>query len=228
MSIKVLVPTAVLLSVAYVQATAQVTYAEPSASVAYVEASALANWVDVQVIAEVTMPDVLAVEIINPVDAVSKTTIKQFADSFGVSEDKLVQVVQKVFTEAVTPTDIVNILLVYQRTFADTFTALDNVTLGVTKNLEDLVANVDLLSFSTAKGFSDVVGMLDNMDTDIQYEIIKTISELIYTADAHIIQSILAKADLVTMDSSGSLLMQDYCDITYFLEDYVGTSRTFT
>lgn len=228
MSIKVLVPTAILLSVAYVQPTAQFTYVEPSASVAYVEASALTSWVDVQVVAEVTMPDVLAVDIINPADTVYKATIKQFADSFGVSEDKLVQVVQKVFTEAVTPTDIVNVLLIYQRTFADTFTALDAVSLGVTKQLEDLVTNVDLLSFSTAKGLSDVVGMLDNMDTNIQYEIIKTISELIYTADAHIIQSILAKNDAVAMDSSGYLVMQDYCDITYFLEDYVGTSRTFT
>jgi len=140
----------------------------------------------------------------------------------------LTKVVQKVVAEAITPTDIVNVLLIFQRTFTDTFAALDAVALGVTKPFEDLVANADLLSFSTDKGFNDVVGMLDNMDTNIQYEIIKTISELIYTADAHIIQSILAKTDAVAMDSSGFLLMQDYCDITYFLEDYVGSSRTFT
>ena len=228
MSIRVLVPTAILLSVAYVQPTAQVTYVEPSANVAYVEVSAFASWVDVQVVAEVTMPDVLAVEIITPTDSVAIETIKGFADSFGISEQDLTKIVQKVFVEAVTPTDIVNVLLIFQRTFTDTFAALDAVTLGVTKQFEDLVSNVDLLSFSTNKGLNDVVGMLDNMDTDIQYEIIKTISELIYTADAHIIQSILAKADVVTVSSSGSLFMQDYCDITYFLEDYVGSSRTFT
>ena len=228
MGIKVLVPTAILLSVAYVQPTAQVTYVEPSANVSYVEASAFAGWVDIQVVAEVTMPDVLAVEIISPVDSVAIETIKGFADSFGVTEQDLTKVVQKVVAEAITPTDIVNVLLIFQRTFTDTFAALDAVALGVTKPFEDLVANADLLSFSTDKGFNDVVGMLDNMDTNIQYEIIKTISELIYTADAHIIQSILAKTDAVAMDSSGSLIMQDYCDITYFLEDYVGTSRTFT
>lgn len=31
-----------------------------------------------------------------------------------------------------------------------------------------------------------------------------------------------------TVDDSGSLLSQGYCDITYFAEDYVGESRTFT
>lgn len=33
--------------------------------------------------------------------------------------------------------------------------------------------------------------------------------------------------DTATSTDSGSLIMQSYCDITYFLEDYVGTSRTF-
>jgi len=228
MSIKVIVPSIVLLSVSYVDPVALPTYVEPSANVTYVQAYAQANWRDIQVFAEVTMPDVLAVDVIDATDLVAIETIKGFADSFGISEQDLTKVVQKVVLDAVTPTDIVNILLIYQRTFTDAFAALDAVSLGITKPLEDLIANADLLSFSTTKGFNDVVGMLDNMDTDIQYEIIKTISELIYTADAHIIQSILAKTDAVTMGSSGFVMMQDYCDITYFLEDYVGTSRTFT
>lgn len=300
MSIKVLVPTIVLLSVAYVEPTAQVSYVEPVATATYVEAYAQPSWVDVQVVAEVTMPDVLAVDIINPQDSVSVQTIKAFADMFGVSEQNLTKVVQKVFAEAVTPTDVVNILLIYQRTFADTFAALDAVSLGITKPLADLISdldaitvsankglsdsiteldslafatsksladtflstdlvalststsladsfseadlivleaikglsdsftNADSLSFSNDKALTDVVGMLDNMDTDIQYTIIKTISELIYTADANIIESILGKADSTSLSSSGSLLAQGYCDITYFLEDYVGSSRTFT
>lgn len=228
MSAKVLIPTAILLSVAYVQPTAQPTYVEPSAQVSYVEASAAPSWVDVQVTAEVTMPDVLAVEIINPVDVVSKETIKQFADSFGVSEDQLVQVVQKVVAEAVTPTDVVNVLLIYQRTFTDAFAALDALSYEIDKNLADYFATADSISFSTSKEFADSVGMVDNMDTDIQYLIIKTISELVYTSDTHIIEAVLAKADSVTVGSSGLLVMQDYCDITYFAEDYVGQSRTFT
>ncbi|NDH91117.1 MAG: hypothetical protein EBZ22_09605 [Flavobacteriia bacterium] len=34
-------------------------------------------------------------------------------------------------------------------------------------------------------------------------------------------------ADTALPSDSGSLVMQNYCDPTYFLEDYVGVSRTF-
>lgn len=36
------------------------------------------------------------------------------------------------------------------------------------------------------------------------------------------------ESDTATITSSGSLISQGYCDFTYFAEDYVGTSRTFT
>jgi hypothetical protein len=34
-------------------------------------------------------------------------------------------------------------------------------------------------------------------------------------------------SDTVTVGSSGILLIQDYCDFSYFAADYVGTSSTF-
>lgn len=228
MSINVLLPTIVLCSVSYLEPIVDVSYVEADAQVSYVEASYQASWVDVSVVAEVTFPDVLAVDIVNPSDAVYKTTLKQFADNFGISGETLTRAVQKVFADAVTTEDVVTKLLVYQRTFADTFAALDALSHGIDKPLNDLVTEIDVLSKATTKQFSDTVGMIDNMDTDIQYTIIKTISELVYTADARIIEAVLAKADSVSTSSSGLLMMQDYCDITYFAEDYVGTSRTFT
>lgn len=228
MSINVLLPTIVLCTVSYLEPVVDVSYVEADAQVSYVEASFQANWVDVSVVAEVTFPDVLAVDIVNPSDTIYKSTIKQFADSFGVSGETLTQAVQKVFAEAVTPEDVVSILLIYQRTFTDAFAALDAVAYGFDKPLADYFAGIDALRFATTKQFADTVGMVDNMDTDIQYMIIKTISELVYTADARIIEAVLAKADSVVTSSSGLLVMQDYCDITYFAEDYVGQSRTFT
>lgn len=228
MSINVLLPTIVLCTVSYLEPVVDVSYVEAEAQVSYVEASFQANWVDVSVVAEVTFPDVLAVDIVNPSDTIYKSTIKQFADSFGVSGETLTQAVQKVFAEAVTPEDVVSILLIYQRTFTDAFAALDAVAYGFDKPLADYFAGIDALRFATTKQFADTVGMVDNMDTDIQYMIIKTISELVYTADARIIEAVLAKADSVVTSSSGLLVMQDYCDITYFAEDYVGQSRTFT
>jgi hypothetical protein len=228
MSVNVLASTIVLCSVAYLEPTVEVSYVEAEAQVSYIEASCQASWVDVQIFAEVTFPDVLAVEIINPTDQVAKTVVKKFADSYGISVETLTKAVQKVFHEAVTPSDVMTKLLIYQRTFADTFAALDALARGVTKPLSDLVAEVEAIRFATTKKFSDTVGMVDNMDTDIQYLIIKTVSELVYAVDHNIINAVLAKADSVTTGSSGLVMMQDYCDITYFLEDYVGQSRTFT
>jgi len=34
-------------------------------------------------------------------------------------------------------------------------------------------------------------------------------------------------SDTTTSSDSGTVLSQGYCDITYFLEDYVGYSTTF-
>jgi hypothetical protein len=37
-----------------------------------------------------------------------------------------------------------------------------------------------------------------------------------------------AIADMIELADAGSLVAQNYCDITYFAEDYVGESRTFS
>lgn len=228
MSINVLVPTVILLSVGYVQPTIQATYNEPVANVSYIEATARSSWLDIQVTAEVTMPELLLVDIISPMDSVSFATIKSFAEELGISEQDLIKVVQKLSTDAVTPTDIVSFIVAYQRVFTEAITALDAVANGVTKLLAELLTNTDSQVLSVGKNLNDSVGMLDNMDGNIQYEIVKTMSELLYTSESRIIESILLKADSMTIVSSGVVFMQDYCDITYFLEDYVGTSRTFT
>ena len=59
-------------------------------------------------------------------------------------------------------------------------------------------------------GIDDAVAIDDlGIDDDPEWNLSKNLSDTASTTDA------------------GLLIMQDYCDITYFLEDYVGTSRTF-
>lgn len=228
MAINVLVPTIVLLSVAYVQPTAEVSYVEPVAQVSYVEASYQAQWVDIQVSAEVTMPDVLAVDIITPVDAVSLQTYKNFADSVGVSTDFVTRVIRKSFGETLSLVDVIHTTLIYQRAFTDALTTVERIYKSISEPKTDIATAVDRPYLATTKQFTDSVGMVDNMDTNIQYLLIKTISELVSVSDTSIISFGSVKTDSVATNSSGSLLSQGYCDITYFLEDYVGYSRTFT
>jgi hypothetical protein len=228
MSVSVLVPTIVLLSVAYVQPTAEVSYVEPVAQVSYVEASYQTQWLDIQVSAEVTMPDVLAVEIITPIDAISFQTYKNIAESLGVSTEFVSKVIRKTFRETLSLADVIQTTLIYQRAFTDAFTIVEKLSKDVLENKTDIATAIDRQYLATTKRFSDTVGMVDNMDTDIQYLLIKTMSELVSISDTSIISFGSAKADSVTANSAGLLVSQNYCDITYFLEDYVGTSRTFT
>lgn len=81
------------------------------------------------------------------------------------------------------------------------------LTFNVSKSLEDTPLAADSISIQTLLAFTDFVSVTDNL----QFE---GSNEQFY-------------GDQLSVGDSGSLLMQDYADITYFASDYVGTSRTF-
>jgi len=298
----------------------EVSYLEPTFSVSYL---------DVNICAAVTFPDVLGVEIITPTDLVSLTAAKVLADTYTG------------FLDSSTRTAI--------KGLSDTFSMVDSadITYSFGKVLYDYPVVTEALSYDISKPLApDSVYMVDNMDGNIEFQIVKVINELQFIADqnnlvfgkapadsisfADVIYAVLvyirdvsdsldtptdliAKTfsktpadsllesdifvfdvtksfldsssvldtsyktfeklilglaqdycelsyflqdytldavpgdrlytsdviskfvdyarqtnDNMTLSSSGSLLMQGYSDITYFLEDYVGSFRTFT
>jgi hypothetical protein len=298
----------------------EVSYLEPTFSVSYL---------DVNICAAVTFPDVLGVEIITPTDLVSLTAAKVLADTYTG------------FLDSSTRTAI--------KGLSDTFSMVDSadITYSIGKVLYDYPVVTEALSYDISKPLApDSVYMVDNMDGNIEFQIVKVINELQFIADqnnlvfdkapadnisfADVIYAVLvyirdvsdsldtptdliAKTfsktpadsllesdifvfdvtksfldsssvldtsyktfeklilglaqdycelsyflqdytldavpgdrlytsdviskfvdyarqtnDNMTLSSSGSLLMQGYSDITYFLEDYVGSFRTFT
>jgi hypothetical protein len=240
------------------------------ASLSYVQPVFTADYLQIRVVAEVTMPDVLNVDIVTPVDLVSLSTTKTFSDTTNGFTDRLVGIV---FGKGLADTPILSDLAVigdiqphidsidtatpadavigftFAKYIADTFALLDEATAvrlferSFTDSLSvpdvpykditpegqtDLATTSDSSSLGTDKALSDAFGMIDNMDGDIEYLLFKVTSESISSSDAQIIDFNPQKADNIATDSSGILSMQDYCDITYFLEDYVGLSRTFT
>lgn len=200
--------------------------------------------------------------------------------------------------------DVVNVLLVFLRNFADSTNVSDFVALDALKNIYNAVAaNDDIQSQDFSKFIPDGVAMQDGADvTDgNQHHFEKGIMNMAFIGDANQIyveritadsvnmldakaiafsrtlldafgftdaQSFIiemAKADTATVSESlanafsklissdsiafsdqivknpgkglsdsaapedtGRLYAQNYCDITYFLEDYVGEYRTFT
>jgi hypothetical protein len=73
--------------------------------------------------------------------------------------------------------------------------------------LDDAPIATDSVSIQTLLAFADFVSVADNLQ-------FQGSNEQFY-------------GDQLSVGDSGSLLMQDYADITYFADDYVGTSRTF-
>lgn len=240
------------------------------ADLSYIRPVFRANYLQIKVIAEVTMPDVLNVDIVTPVDLVSLSTAKALSDITDGFTDQLIGIA---FGKGLADTPVLSDLAVigdiqphidgidaayptdtitgvtFQKYLADTFELLDaavavrlyersfteslsvpdvpykNITPA---NQGDLAATSDSSSLGTDKALSDAFGMIDNMDGDIEYLLFKVTSDSILSLDAQIIDFNGQKADNIATDDSGILSMQDYCDITYFLEDYVGISRTFT
>ena len=125
--------------------------------------------------------------------------------------------------------DLFELATTFNRDFADTATLTDLAALSVDKLLEDSFTSIDAATFAVTKLIDDSLTLVDSVvginftdteddavviddlgiDDDPEWNLGKNLSDTASTTDA------------------GVLIMQDYCDITYFLEDYVGEARTF-
>lgn len=272
------------------------------AGLSYIQPVFTADYLQIKVIAEVTMPDVLNVDIVTPTDLVSLSTAKSFSDTTNGFVDSLVRSFGKVFADNTTESDVLR--YAFQKKLADAQSLADAKSISIGKLLADSTSPTDLASLepvkaladslaapsdavanviykvlsdsvtltdfavavrlcirefsetlsspdlysssfapgetsdaaatsdanylSTVKNISDGLNTIDDMDGNLTYAFVKVIGELLISSDAQIIDFVTQKADNIAAGSNGVLSMQDYSDITYFLEDYVGLSRTFT
>jgi hypothetical protein len=272
------------------------------AGLSYVQPVFKADYLQIRVTAEVTMPDVLNVDIVTPVDLVSLSTtkaltdatselidslsravskrfadsvtevdfakrsfqkklvdtqsltdaksinftkfkahyvfpsdlaslapVKALADSINTPADAVANVIYKALADSVTLVDVADAVRLYIRTFSDSLATPDLYKETFTpKTKADSASAFDNSRLEATKVVSEGLSAIDNMDGDLTYAFIKVIGELISGVDLQRIDFNTKKADNIATTSSGILSMQDYSDITYFLEDYVGLSRTFT
>lgn len=291
-------------SVSYVEPEVSASYIDLEATASYIDLQATASYIDIQVFAEVTMPDVLSVEVINPMDnaaiffgkqlsttysgfldsetihfgkgnfdtvtmvddtdidvwidkyfkdiqviaeakavAYQKGVIsdsiteldlqafhltKAFADTINTPLDKTVRLVHKALADSISFTDHATANKLFEREFSDSILAPDFSFWDLYEPKTDAATVSEDSTFSVDKVVSENLTLIDGMDGDLDFAFVKVVSELVAPSDAKTVDFMLAKADNVLSSSSGILSMQDYCDITYFLEDYVGVSRTFT
>lgn len=165
---------------------------------------------------------------LSPADAAQLTTVKNLADIVNIPADSVAYAINKSLQETTTFSDFVTTTLIFIRTFSDNLTSSDDPDVLPQLVKAETLASLDTDIFSINKNLSETLNLLDNMDGDIEYVFVKLVSELLVASDAQAVVFATNKSDNTVLSSSGILSMQDYCDITYFLEDYVGTSRTFT
>lgn len=174
------------------------------------------------------------VDLIEANDTISETDAKTMAITKQLTDitDLLEQIslgASKSFADSTAFSDLVVVATAFNRTFADTTSFSDAAARDVSKLLADSLTSADTATAAVTKLIADSLSMVDSVvginvvdaendalaiddlgvDDDPAIDIFKNLSDAASTTDA------------------GLLIMQNYCDITYFAEDYVGLSRAF-
>jgi len=218
----------------------EASYLQPTFTVSYIE---------INICAAVTFPGVLGVEVITPTDLVNLTFSKPINDLQSILDQDTLSI-NKGIGDNLAFTDFVATLLVFQRTFSEIANLSDASIRNLTKPLSDAISVPDLatLSFVKApstdqvtsadtsyKDFEKLVKGLAQNYCDPSYFLENYVQDIVtgdwvYASDSvtKLVTYGRQISDNMPLSSSGLLSMQNYSDLTYFLEDYVGTSRTFT
>lgn len=114
----------------------------------------------------------------------------------------------------------------FVRSFTETPAANDDPSFDVTKPLTEGPSASDsfskVVAFSRSFAESPSVTDSDTLNTG------KNLGDNGGIIDSKVLQVTKVSSDAGVASDSGSLRSQGYCDFTYFAEDYVGASRTFT
>jgi len=217
--------------------------------VSYLQPTFTVSYIDINICAAVTFPGVLGVEVITPTDLVNLTFSKPINDLQSILDQDTLSI-NKGIGDNLAFTDFVTTLLVFQRTFSEIANLSDASIINLSKPLSDAISVPDLAALSFTKApFTDQVTSADTSYKDFE-KLVKGLAQdycdpsyfledyvqdivtgdWVYASDS--VTKLVTYGrqinDNMPLSSSGLLSMQSYSDITYFLEDYVGTSRTFT
>jgi hypothetical protein len=136
------------------------------ADLSYIKPVFRASYIQIKVIAEVTMPDVLNVDIITPVDLISLRPEKAFFDSTtGFTDSETVEALKGI-SESLTMVDSADITYVIGKALADLQPIVESLAKTSTKPLPN-----------------DDLYLIDNMDGDIEFQFVKVVNELQFIAE---------------------------------------------
>lgn len=132
----------------------------------------------------------------------------------------------KTRSEIVSIGDVFDRDVAYSRAFTEAPAANDSPAMGITKSTSDSGTASDTFA-KTVVYIRDFTESPSTSDADtITFGAVKSDDGAFTDSDVKSMSKSLTESPSAA--SSGSLRSQGYCDFTYFAEDYVGASRTFT
>jgi hypothetical protein len=168
----------------------------------------------------------LVADQVSTSEALAKVASKLRVDSFYLA-DAAAKLAAKALADAVTLADDSSIQSFLGK--ADAFGVADAAVLAVEKLLDDQFTTVEELEFSISKILSDGFSLNDGAGVDDGFALIatKAVSNIAFVSDAISRSVSRPLAHSFTLADGGLIVQQNYCDITYFAEDYVGSVTTF-
>ena len=169
-------------------------------------------------------------EIVVVSDAVALAVAKALSSPAVLTSDEAVLETIKGLSETVSLSEAFIITLVFLRDFADSATVTDLAALELSRPLADGASVSDVSTRLLTKVLASGVAMNDSFETGdgLLYSFAKGINNVVFAADTATLSHSKGVSDMITPADAGLLVSQSYCDLTYFAEDYVGESRTFT
>ena len=110
----------------------------------------------------------------------------------------------------------------YFNKIVDTATASDQLTWDMGKNVADSATVTDAPTLSVTKPISDAASVTDA----IALAAVKNLTEGLTVSEITTLSASKPISDTINISESGLVVAQDYCDITYFSQDFVGQSST--
>jgi hypothetical protein len=197
-------------------AAATVSHVYPVSDISYI-LLASAAYLDTTGLFKFTADSVTVIE--NTAFAISKIAD---ADSIYIT-DSTVADFGKSVPDSVVISDSISTVVVFVRDFTETISLADTATKLISPAYVEIVSTTDTNTLSIDSNQTDSLSVSDL--TAIAYS--TAYSDTISASDAATVLTTKTFSETMSTSDSGSVISQNYCDITYFAEDYVGESRTF-
>ena len=188
------------------------------------------------IVEALTAVDIAAnsVDLVKP-EALTASDTSALSFAFGTVQESLVTFDTTVLnpqlglTDSAALSDSVVVMLIFLRSFSEATTLTDTPVLLVLPAYSDSIGVSESSTLGYNQYLSDAFAMNDMADIGdgIAFQFDDYTNNVVSTSDGQVLLVSPAYSDTISLSDTGVGSMQNYSDITYFAEDYVGSRFTF-